>query len=83
QAPHTKVQLQLTRDALDKWARAQNLVIIDGGQSERYACRVPEFVDEHHATAQCYARIFGRYWRDAALPGKVGAGLYPVAQDGR
>ncbi len=77
-SPQTGVPLRRTREALDQWARAQNLVIIDGGQSERYACRVPEFVDEHHATAKCYARLFGRYWRDTSIAGKVHAGLYGV-----
>ncbi len=58
-APHTAALLRHTKDALDRWARARNLVIIDAGQAERYGCAVPEFVDEHHALPQCYARIFG------------------------
>ena len=70
-APHTQVQLQHTKDALDEWARAQNLVIIDAGQAERYGCLVPEFVDEHHALPQCYGRVFARFWSDGvrAKPG--------------
>lgn len=77
-APHTATLLGHTKDALDRWARAHNLVIIDAGQAERYGCAVPEFVDEHHALPQCYARVFGRYWHDAGAPGVVRAGLYPA-----
>jgi hypothetical protein len=75
-APHTGTRLRQTKDALNGWARAQNLVIIDAGQAERYGCRVPEFVDEHHALPPCYARIFSRYWRDVGTPGAVRTGLY-------
>jgi hypothetical protein len=75
-APHTRSHLQHTKDVLAQWAHAQNLVIIDAGQAERYGCLVAEFVDEHHALPQCYERIFGRYWKDAREPGKVRAGLW-------
>lgn len=76
-APHTASQLRHTKDVLRKWAHAQNLVIIDAGQAERYGCLTPEFVDEHHALPQCYARIFSRYWRDIESQGALSAGLYP------
>ena len=75
-APHTAAFLHRTKDALNQWGLAHNLVIIDGGQAERYACVVPDFVDEHHALPRCYARIFARYWRDLGTPGKIHAGLY-------
>lgn len=75
-APHTAASLRRTKDALNQWAIAHDLVIIDAGQAESYGCLVPEFVDEHHALPQCYARIFERYWRDLDTPGKVRAGLY-------
>ena len=75
-APHTAAFLRRTKDALGGWASAHDLAIIDAGQSERYGCTAPEFVDEHHALPQCYARIFARYWRDLNAPGtsKAGAG---------
>jgi hypothetical protein len=61
-AAHTAAPLKRTRQTLDAWARAHDLVIIDAGQSERYGCAAQEFVDEHHALPQCYARVFARYW---------------------
>ena len=75
-APHTGAFLRRTKDALDAWARTNDLVIIDGGQAERYGCTAPEFVDEHHALPQCYARLFARYWHDLGVPRKIRAGLY-------
>ena len=77
-APHTATLLRHTKDEFARWARAHKLVIIDAGQAERYGCGVSEFVDEHHALPQCYARIFERYWRDAGTPDAVRAGLYAV-----
>ena len=77
-APHTGPPLRRTKDLLNRWAIAHDLVIIDAGQAETYECTVPEFVDEHHALPPCYARVFERYWRDLGTPGKVRAGLYHV-----
>jgi hypothetical protein len=71
-APHTRTQLQHTKDALDRWARVANLVIIDAGQAERYGCAVAEFVDEHHALRQCYGRVFARFWSSGGLQVKPG-----------
>ena len=82
-APHTGPPLQHTKEVLERWARAGNLVIIDAGQAERYACAVEEFVDEHHALPQCYERIFSRYWEAARVAGKSGAGLWSGQMDGR
>ena len=75
-APHTGPLLRHTKDVLARWAREHGLIIIDAGQSERYGCQTPEFVDEHHALPACYARIFSRYWSDAHVPGKLRAGLW-------
>ena len=61
-AAHTAAPLKRTRQILEAWARDHDLVILDAGQSERYGCAAEEFVDEHHALPQCYARIFARYW---------------------
>jgi len=77
EAAHTGGPLRHTKRVLEAWAREHNLVIIDAGQSEHYGCVAEEFVDEHHALPQCYARIFTRYWNDRRVPGKVRAGLWP------
>lgn len=61
-AAHTTAPLRRTKEVLGAWARDHDLVIIDAGQSERYGCVAEEFVDEHHALPQCYARIFTRFW---------------------
>lgn len=66
--PQLAADLQNTRRALDEWARRHRLTILDAGQSERYGCRADEFIDEHHAVASCYERIFRPFWRDALRP---------------
>ena len=72
-AAHTAAPLRRTKEVLGAWARDHDLVIIDAGQSERYGCVAEEFVDEHHALPQCYARIFTRFWNDRqAVPIKPG-----------
>jgi hypothetical protein len=63
-APHTGAPLRHTKEAFGRWARANNLSIIDAGESERYGCTTLEFFDEHHPLPACYARVFGDYWRD-------------------
>ncbi len=66
--PQLAADLQNTRRTLDEWARRQPLTILDAGQSERYGCRADEFIDEHHAVASCYEKIFRPFWRDALRP---------------
>ena len=61
-AVHTAAPLWRTKQILRAWARDHDLAIIDAGQSERYGCVAEEFVDEHHALPQCYARVFKRFW---------------------
>ncbi len=63
-AAHTAAPLRRTRQILDAWAHDHDLIILDAGQSERYGCVAEEFVDEHHALPQCYARVFARFWND-------------------
>jgi hypothetical protein len=75
-APQTAVQLARTKQQLAQWARETNVQIIDAGQSERYGCTAPEFVDEHHALPACYARIFERFWKAGGNSTKLAAGLY-------
>ena len=77
-SPHTAAFVRRTKQMLDAWARAEDLIIIDAGQSERYGCAAHEFVDEHHALPECYARIFPRFWNDRRVPGKIRAGLWRI-----
>jgi hypothetical protein len=77
-APQTATQLALTKTRLSAWARSIGISIIDAGQSERFGCTVPEFVDEHHALPACYARIFSRFWSAGGNSTKLPAGLYPA-----
>jgi hypothetical protein len=72
--------LRRTKQILDAWARDKDLIIIDAGQSEHYGCVAEEFVDEHHALPQCYARIFTRFWNDRRVPAKIRAGLWTGEQ---
>ncbi len=64
-----------TKAALDTWARAHGVTVIDAGASEHFGCKAADFLDENHAWPACHARILGRYARDQArLP--IPAGLY-------
>jgi hypothetical protein len=63
--PQLASRLQRTRQRLDDWAKAQQLIIIDAGQSERFGCGADEFLDEHHAVTTCYDKIFQPFWRGA------------------
>lgn len=79
ESPQLGALLKKTKGDLSAWAQSANLVILDAGQSERYGCSAPEFVDEHHALPVCYARIFARFWSaggDAAKTTKLPAGLF-------
>lgn len=62
--PQLAIHLQNTKRMLGEWARAQHLVILDAGQAERFGCGAEEFIDEHHAAATCYDKIFQPFWRD-------------------
>jgi hypothetical protein len=66
--PQLAAHLQNTRHMLDEWARAQHLFILDAGQSERFSCTADEFIDEHHAVANCYEKIFRSFWKRSLRP---------------
>lgn len=68
----TGAALRRTKQILETWAREQDLIIIDAGQSERYGCKPEEFVDEHHALPACYERVFARFWNDRRARTKTG-----------
>jgi hypothetical protein len=74
-SPQLGPLLARTKQTLARWAKDNDVVIIDAGQSERYGCTAPEFVDEHHALSTCYARIFARFW-NAGGSTKLAAGLF-------
>lgn len=73
--PETRKCLERTKAKLSAWSREHRVTVIDAGASERFGCEPGEFLDEHHAFAECHQRIFSRFWRDAAA-GRVGPGLY-------
>lgn len=66
--PKLATRLQNTKRMLTEWAQAQHLVILDAGQAERFGCTTEEFIDEHHAVATCYNKIFQPFWRNALRP---------------
>lgn len=54
--------LMQTKQILSDWARRENVVIFDAGQSERNGCAASEFVDQHHALSNCYDKVFSGFW---------------------
>jgi hypothetical protein len=75
-SPQLGPLLARTKQDLARWAQGNGVVIIDAGQSERYGCTAAEFVDEHHASYLCYARIFARFWNAGGDSTKLPAGLF-------
>lgn len=62
--PEWSVYLARTRQSLFAWAKQENLVLLDAGQSEKFGCTANEFTDEHHATQSCYQKIFSAFWQN-------------------
>ena len=62
--PELGPYLQTTKHTLQEWADAQRLFLFDAGRSEEFGCDSNEFLDEHHAVASCYGKIFAALWRD-------------------
>lgn len=62
--PEWSVYLVRTRQSLFAWAKQENLVLLDAGQSEKFGCMVNEFTDEHHATQSCYQKVFSAFWQN-------------------
>ena len=60
--PLLSIHLEHTKDVLRAWARRENIIILDAGQSERYGCTATEFIDEHHAYPACYDKVFAAFW---------------------
>lgn len=79
--PQWSPALLHTKAVLRDWAVRENIILIDGGASERFGCQVNEFIDEHHALPACYNRMFAHFWQETApfQAGKIrwpGAGVY-------
>lgn len=66
--PQLATRLQNTRRLLNEWGRTHHLAILDAGQAERFGCGAEEFIDEHHAVATCYDKIFQPFWRGLLRP---------------
>lgn len=66
--PELMDMLQKTRETLDNWSRENGLIVFDSGQSERFDCHADEFLDQHHAVASCYNKIFSTLLRNAIRP---------------
>lgn len=60
-SPTTAVYLLHTRQTLEQWAHRENLTMLDAGRTEDYGCVATEFVDEHHALPECYAKVFAHF----------------------
>lgn len=58
--------LRRTKETLRSWAQRENLVVLDAGQSERFGCLASEFIDQHHAKTECYARVWDFFWKQVA-----------------
>ncbi len=76
ESAHAGSSVARTKKALDEWAKRTGLVIIDAGASERFGCTAPEFLDEHHAYAACYRKVFGRFWQRYASGKPIAPGLW-------
>lgn len=66
QHPEYGTYLRHTKQVLTDWAKHENLVILDAGQSEHFACPPSEFIDQHHALPPCYRKIWADYWQRVA-----------------
>lgn len=62
--PQWSAYLARTKQSLIDWAKQENLVFIDAGQSEKFGCTGDEFADEHHAIPSCYRKIFSAFWQN-------------------
>lgn len=60
-APATAAYLAHTKLVLQQWSQRENLTLVDAGKSEDFGCVATEFVDEHHALPECYAKVFARF----------------------
>lgn len=77
--PQFSATLAHTKSRLNAWAAHENVVILDAGQSEHYGCVAAEFIDEHHASAPCYNKVFSSFWKNHSKGNSIiwpAGGLY-------
>lgn len=68
--PRFSTYLLRTKQELAAWASGKSAVLADFGQSEAFGCTPIEFLDEHHADAGCYHKIFSVFWQNDAVLNK-------------
>lgn len=68
QHPLLGQHLQRTRQELSRWARDNRLTVLDAAQSERFGCTAGDFTDPHHATSDCFRKIFAVFWQNPGTP---------------
>lgn len=61
--PVLAAYLETTKYILHTWAEAHHLFLFDAGASEQFSCGSDEFLDEHHAVASCYTKVFQALWK--------------------
>ena len=66
--PRWQDYLAATKESLYKWAKRENVVLVDAGQSEKFDCHADDFTDAHHATQNCYRKVFSTFWQNASKP---------------
>ena len=69
--PQLSSPLLNTKQSIRKWSKENNLITLDAGQSEKFACLSEEFLDQHHATATCYNKIFHQFWLNMPNPDRT------------
>jgi hypothetical protein len=57
------------KDALALWEKNNDLEVFDAGQSERFGCSSKDFVDQHHATPDCYRKLLATFFADRIKSG--------------
>lgn len=60
--PEWSALLARTKDELRDWAANRHIRLADFGQSEQFGCLPEDFIDEHHAAAPCYRKVFDKFW---------------------
>ncbi len=56
--------LENYKKEINRLASLNKIRFIDAGKSEEYGCVPEEFYDAHHALAQCYSKIFDRFFKN-------------------
>jgi len=65
--PQFSTYLLRTKRELNSWAKENDAVVLDFGQSSKFGCTSGEFLDEHHADPACYNKIFRIFWQNGGI----------------